>query len=197
MSDLSSHCLAANRVAIYRRTVGTSAELPHTLRRTVEDRGAVVVATYEDDAQITGRGKYAGWRTLIAHLDTVDQIVVSNAGDIPGKSVADLLKVLGVLRDRGVGLYLHDERIDTGSTGFALLALITAYRKAKLSQAIRNGQVRAVVAGKRIGRPIVPRRVQDRIRAALVSGGGVRPTARLFKVSPASVINIRRTMAAV
>jgi hypothetical protein len=197
MTELSSHCLAGDRVAIYRRTVGTSAELPHTLRRTVEDRGAVVVATYEDDAQITGRGKYAGWRTLIAHLDTVDQIVVSNAGDIPGKTVPDLLKVLGVLRDYCVGLYLRDEQIDTGSTGFALLDLITAYRKAKLSQAIRNGQVKAVVAGKRIGRPIVPGRVRDRIRAGLANGGGVRPTARLFKVSPASVINIRRTIAAV
>jgi hypothetical protein len=57
-----------------------------------------VVATCLDDAQITGRGKYVGWRKLLTCLDTVDQIVVSNAGDIPGKAVADLLKILATLR---------------------------------------------------------------------------------------------------
>jgi DNA invertase Pin-like site-specific DNA recombinase len=196
MSDRSSLCLAG-RVAIYTRTVGTSAQLPDTLRRTVEDRGGVAVSTFHDNAKITGRGKYAGWRKLLAHLDAVDQIVVSNAGDIPGRTIADLLKVLAILRDHDVGLYLYDEQIDTGSTGFALLDIITAYRTAKLSQAIRNGQAKALAAGKRIGRPGVPGRVQDRIRAALAQGGGVRPTARQFNVSPASVINIRRGMAAV
>ena len=157
-------------------------------------RGDTVVATYSDDGRLTGRGKYAGWRNLLAHVDGVEEIVLSNAGDIPGKSIADLLKILALLRDHRVGLYLHDEGIDTSSTSFALLDIIAAYRKAKLSQAIRNGQQKALAAGKTIGRPIVPHRVQDRIRDALAEGGGIRPTARRFNVSPASVINIRRSM---
>jgi DNA invertase Pin-like site-specific DNA recombinase len=181
-------------VAIYARQNGTEPELLSELRRTVENRGDAVVATYCDDARIIGRGKFAGWRNLLAHLDTVDRIAVTNAGDIPGKTVADLLKILGLLRDHHVGLYLHDERIDTASTGFALLDIISAYRRAKLSQAIRKGQATAVAAGKRVGRPIVPHRVQDRIRDALTEGGGIRPTARRYNVSPASVINIRRAM---
>jgi DNA invertase Pin-like site-specific DNA recombinase len=192
MSELSSRCLVGHRVAIYTRTIGTSAELPHTLRRTIEDRGDMVVSTFQDDAGITGRGKYANWHRLIASLDTVDRVVVADAGDLPGRSVADISKILGLLRDRGVTLHLHN--IETGTTTSAVLDIVQAYRRAKLSQAIRNGQVRAVAAGKRIGRPIVPRRVRDRIRTALANGGGIRPTARLFKVSPASVINIRRTM---
>jgi DNA invertase Pin-like site-specific DNA recombinase len=134
------------------------------------------------------------WRGLIGTLNEVDQIVQLSAADLPGRRLDDLLKILSILRDHSVGLYLHDERIDTGSSGFALLDLIEAYRRAKLSQAIRNGQAKALAAGKRIGRPIVPPRVQDRIRVALTNGGGVRPTARQFNVSPASVINIRRTM---
>jgi hypothetical protein len=76
-----------------------------------------------------------------------------------------------------------------------VLDIVGDYRRAKLPQAIRNGQARAVAAGKRIGRPIVPRRVQDSVRVALTDGGRIRPTAPLFNVSPASVINIRRTMA--
>lgn len=185
------------RVAIYARLTGTEPELLLNLQQTVEDSGNTVATTYVDDARITGRGKYAGWRKLLAGLDGVDQIVLSNAGDIPGKTVADLLKILGNLRDNGVGLYLHEEQIDTASTTFALLDIITAYRRAKLSEAIRSGQAKAVAAGKRIGRPMVPYRIQDRIRAALTNGGGIRPTARRYNVSPASVINIRRTMAAV
>jgi DNA invertase Pin-like site-specific DNA recombinase len=185
------------RVAIYARQNGTQPELVACLRQTVASRGANVVVVCLDDAQMTGRGNYAGWRTLIAYLDTVDQIAIPSAGDIPGKTIADLLKVLGTLRDHGVGLYLHAEQIDTGNGGFVSLELIQAYRRAKLSQAIRNGQAKALAAGKRIGRPIVPGGVRDHIRAALADGGGIRPTARLFNVSPASVINIRRTMTAV
>ncbi len=106
--------------------------------------------------------------------------------------MADLLKVLGLFRDSGVTLHLHN--IETGTTTSVVLDIVQAYRRAKLSQAIRIGQRKAVAAGKRIGRPIVPARVQDRIRAALAQGGGIRPTARMFNVSPASVINIRRAM---
>ena len=126
----------------------------------------------------------------------MDQIAIFSAGDIPGKTVADLLKVLSLLRENRVGLYIHNDRIDTDSATFAILDVIQVYRRAKLAEAIRAGQVRAVAAGKRVGRPVVPIWVRDGIRSALARGDGIRPTAREFNVSPASVINIRRTMAA-
>jgi hypothetical protein len=39
--------------------------------------------------------------------------------------------------------------------------------------------------------------VRRRIVDALAQGGGIRPTAHKFGVAPASVVNIRRTMAAI
>jgi DNA invertase Pin-like site-specific DNA recombinase len=171
---------------------GRCPAIERAIRRTMEDRGDSVVASYLDGARITGRGKYAEWTRLLADLDAVDQVALTHAGDIPGKTVNDLLKILGILRDRGVGIYVHTEQIDTASSGFALLDLIRACRRAKLSQAIRNGQAKAVAAGKRIGRPRVPRAIASRIQAALTEGGGIRSTARMYNVSPASVINIRR-----
>jgi DNA invertase Pin-like site-specific DNA recombinase len=182
------------RVVTYVRLTEAESKLRFDVRQTIEDRGGNVVATYLDDARITGRGKYAEWRRLLADLDAVDQVALTHAGDIPGKTVNDLLKILGILHDHGVGMYVHTERIDTASSGFALLDLIRAYRRAKLSQASRNGQAKAVAAGKRIGRPTVPRGIVTRIQAALTEGGGIRSTARMYKVSPASVINIRRAM---
>ena len=77
--------------------------LQHTTRfgchGPVERRGDTVRAMYVDDGRMTGRGKCAGWRALITNLGTVDQIVLTNAGDLPGKQVTDLLKTLGIPRD--------------------------------------------------------------------------------------------------
>jgi DNA invertase Pin-like site-specific DNA recombinase len=184
------------RVAIYfRRSIGhlsTEGDLCRDLRRAVEGRGGAVVATYIDDDGSTVRTRNAGWKALVANLDAIDQVVVGSARDLPGKGVRNLLHLLGTLRDHGVSLYLRQEGINTSNASASdLLDLIASYRSAKQSQAIRNGQARC---GKRIGRPQVPMSVRQRIWAALANGAGVRITARQFNVSPASVINIRRSM---
>jgi DNA invertase Pin-like site-specific DNA recombinase len=184
------------RIAIYFRHSGPNMDVLSDLRQAVEVRGDMVVAAFADDGRIVGRGKYAGWNGLLASLEDVDQVAVANAGDLPGRTVNDLLKLLATFRDRGVVLYIVNQRIDTGSAGFALLDLIRAYCAAKLSQAIRAGQARALAAGKHIGRPMIPSRVMRRVVACLADGAGIRPTARRFNVSPASVINIRRTISA-
>ena len=127
-------------------------------------------------------------------LDHVDQVALSNAGDIPGNAVTDLLQTLGILRYHGVSLTCTVNDIDTSDAASPLLDIIAAYRRAKLSQAIREGQAEALAAGKRIGRPKVSSRITNGIRTALIDGDGIRPTARRFDISPASVINIRRAM---
>jgi DNA invertase Pin-like site-specific DNA recombinase len=176
----------------YSCSAGTSDELAGNLRRSVEDRGDVVVGTFSDHGG-EGRRK-TGWKALLASLDGVEQIAVASAGDLPGRTVADLLRLLGNLRNHGVGLLLLAEGIDTTSGSAAVLDLISTYRAAKLSQAIRRGQERARAAGKVIGRPAIPQAVLVRIRTSLASGGGIRPTAKKFNVSPASVVNVRRSM---
>jgi DNA invertase Pin-like site-specific DNA recombinase len=186
------------RAIIYTRShtgrAGTEPELLRDLRQAVENRGDTLAGSYVDDGQIAGRGKYAGWRKLLAGLDQVDEVIVGGAGDLPGKSVQDLLKVLETLRDHDVGLHLHHEQIDTSGTGFVLLDLIAAYRAAKLSAAIRNGQAKALAGGKKIGRPTIPPGVMARVKACLLAKDGTRSIARRFNISPASVINIRRTI---
>jgi hypothetical protein len=68
---------------------------------------ALVERGLTDDGSINGRGKFAAWRSLIGRLDAVDRGVLSSAGDLPGRTVNDLLKTVAILRDHGVGLYLH------------------------------------------------------------------------------------------
>jgi DNA invertase Pin-like site-specific DNA recombinase len=184
----------------YRRTViytRTSEELEQDLRRKVEALGGIVVAASADHvAEDRHKRRNSGWRSMLANLDGVDQIAMASAGDLPGKTVKDLLRLLATLRDHGVGLLLMDEGIDTGNgSAFTVLDIVEAFRRAKLSQAIRRGQAKALAAGKIIGRPEVPSSIRHRIQAAIASGGGIWPTARRYGVSPASVINIRRSMA--
>ena len=132
------------------------------------------------------------------NLEGVDQVAVVSAGDLPGKTTKDLLAILLVLGERSVDLYLHHEQIDTSNcSAFTLLDIITAYRRAKRSQSIKAGQSKAIAAGKVIGRPTIPPGVVDpdpELVLPFAEGAGIRPTARKFNVSPASVVTIRQSM---
>lgn len=185
------------RTAIYYRqyqsSTGTEQELRDHLTQTVEDRGDVLAGTYIDDGHLTGKGKYSGWRALLNDLGTIDQIVLADPGDLPGRTVGDLLNILAILTTHGVAMVLPDQAIDTSTGPAAILDLIRSYRRAKLSQAIKAGQTRTT---KRIGRPPIPEGVRRRIAVDLAEGAGTRPTARKFGISAASVANIRQTMMA-
>jgi DNA invertase Pin-like site-specific DNA recombinase len=173
---------------------GTDVDLCRDLRQAVEDRGGVVVADYIDDDCATVRTRNAQWKVLLTNLGGIDQVAVSSAGDLPGKNVRDLLRVLGMLRDHGVSLYIHCDDIDTTvGSPFTVLDIGQAYRRGKLSKAIRLGQARCVAAGKVIGRPAIRLSVRNQIQACLAEGAGLRSTARKFEVSPGSVINVRRS----
>jgi DNA invertase Pin-like site-specific DNA recombinase len=185
------------RTAIYLRRpaghFGSDVEHCPDLRQAVEDRGGTVAATYVDDDHATVRTRNAQWKALLADLCSIDQLAIESAADLPGRTVRDLLKVLGMFRDHGVGLYIHRDGIDTNKGGpFTVLDIGQAYRRDKLSRSIRAGQARALAAGKVVGRPAIRPCVRRQIRAHLADGAGVRHTARKFRICAASVINIRR-----
>jgi DNA invertase Pin-like site-specific DNA recombinase len=183
------------RTFIYgRHSFGENGTEPELLRKSVEDRGDTVIAAFSDDPAILGKGKNAGWRAVLSDLAQIDQIIINSAGDLPGKSVADLLKILAVLNDHDVSLISSQDGIDTSSGSASVLRLIAAYRFAKRSEAIRAGQAAARAAGKRLGRPAVPDWVRRHIVDDLAKSLSLRAVAHKHNVSPATVINIRRTM---
>lgn len=188
------------RTAIYLRQYHgsscTGVEPADDFTSAVRNRGDILTDTYTDDGRIAGRGKYAAWRALLADLDDIDQIALADPGDLPGKTVTDFLGLLDTLSDRGVTLIVPSQQIDSGTGPAAVLALIRLYRAAKKSAAIKAGLNRAKAAGKHIGRPPIPESVRHRIVAELRGGTvSIRGTAKKFGVAPASVINIRQTMA--
>src|SRR5690348_8341787 len=181
-----------DRVALYIRGQPIDDEFIGRLRRQVEVAGDQVAAVFADDGKRCRRQR-GPWQILLASLETVDLIALPSAIDLPARSQRDLLAILGRLRDRRVGLWLMADAIDTRSgSPFVVLDVLEAFRKSRLSAAIRRGQAIALAAGKSISRPAIPTLVEAGVRQSLWEGAGVRAIARQFGISAGSVINIRR-----
>ena len=117
-----------------------------------------------------------------------------------GRSLSDLIGLLGELRSRDIDLYLHQQALDTSTPSgrmlFGMLGVFSEFERAMIRDRVLAGLDRARSSGKRLGRPrTTPFQVQ-RIRLALDEGRGVRETARLLKVSAAKVSEVRRMSAA-
>ena len=116
-----------------------------------------------------------------------------------GRSLPDLIGLLGELQSRDIDLYLHQQALDTSTPSgrmlFGMLGVFSEFERAMIRDRVMAGLDRARSSGKRLGRPrTTPFQVQ-RIRLALDEGRGVRETARLLKVSAAKVSEIRRMSA--
>ena len=113
-----------------------------------------------------------------------------------GRSLSDLIGLLGELRSRDIDLYLHQQALDTSTPSgrmlFGMLGVFSEFERAMIRDRVMAGLDRARAAGKRLGRPRTTPYQIGRIRAGLDEGRGVRETARLLKVSPAKVSQVRR-----
>jgi DNA invertase Pin-like site-specific DNA recombinase len=113
-----------------------------------------------------------------------------------GRSLSDLIGLLGELRSRDIALYLHQQARDTSTpSGRMLFGMFSEFERAMIRDRVMAGLDRARSTGKRLGRPRTTPFQVGRIRAALDEGRGVRETARSLKVSAAKVSEIRRTSA--
>jgi DNA invertase Pin-like site-specific DNA recombinase len=108
-------------------------------------------------------------------------------GSIPVRPESGLL---GELRSRDIEAL--DTSTPSGRMLFGMLGVFSEFERATIRDRVMAGLDRARSSGKRLGLPrTTPFQVQ-RIRLALDEGRGVRETARLLKVSPAKVSEVRR-----
>ena len=116
-----------------------------------------------------------------------------------GRSLSDLIGLLGELRSRDIDLYLHQQALDTSTPSgrmlFGMLSVFSEFERAMVRDRVMAGLCRARSAGKRLGWPRTTPFTVQRIRRALDEGRGVRETARLLKVSAAKVSEVRRMSA--
>ena len=163
--------------------------------------GWTIVAIHRDEgiSGARGRDRRPGLDELLKGVTRGEYDVVAAWSVCRlGRSLPDLLGVLGELQVRGVDLFLHQQALDTSTPAgrllYGLLGLFGEFERAMIQDRVRAGLDRARASGKRLGRPPTKPYQVDQVRAALADGRGVRETARLLRISAAKVSEIRRTM---
>jgi DNA invertase Pin-like site-specific DNA recombinase len=91
-------------------------------------------------------------------------LVAAWSVDRLGRSLQDLLAVLGELHAKGVDLYLHRQGVDTttpaGRALFQMLGVFAEFERAMIVERVNAGLARARDKGTRSGRPIGRPRVE-------------------------------------
>ena len=165
--------------------------------------GWAVVAVFSDEgiSGTKGREKRPGLDALMKGVARREfDLVAAWSVCRLGRSLPDLIGLLGELQARDIDLYLHQQALDTSTPSgrmlFGMLSVFSEFERAMIRDRVMAGLDRAKSSGKRLGRPPISALKIERVRAALDEGRGVRETARLLKMSAAKVSEIRRMSAA-
>jgi DNA invertase Pin-like site-specific DNA recombinase len=174
----------------------TENQLRH-LHEVAQRLGWTVVAIYSDDG-ISGsksRDRRPGLDALLKGVARKEfQIVAAWSVDRLGRSLPDLISLLGELQARNVDLFLHQQALDTSTPSgrmlFQMLGVFAEFERSMIVARVKAGLQRTT---KRFGRPPMdPDRV-DEIKMMLSAGKGIRQTARLTGASVSSVSRVARS----
>lgn len=185
------------RAAIYARVSVDERTVENQLRelRAAAKRHGWTVALECVDEGISGakgRDQRPGLdRLLNAVARREVDLVAAWSVDRLGRSLQDLVAMLGELHAKGVELYLHQQGLDTTTPGgramFGMLGVFAEFERSIISERVRAGLARARAQGKRLGRPPLPATRRRRVRELLASGRGIRATARAAGVGVGTV----------
>lgn len=179
-------------VAIYTRVSTdhqTMANQERELREVAERAGWTVVKVYADRGISGAKGRDKR-PALDAMLKDATQrrfdMIAAWSVDRLGRSLQHLVTLLDDIHAVGVDLYLHQQAIDTttpaGKALFGVMGVFAEFERAMIVERVKAGLTRArkegTKSGRAIGRPTVGADVEDRVRAALAAGKGIRKVAR-------------------
>ncbi len=192
-------------VALYVR-VSTDAQncenQERELRAVAARAGWEVVEVYSDHA-ISGAKSRKDRPALDRMLKDAsrrrfDQIACWSV-DRLGRSVRDLIDFLQEIRALEIGLYLHQQGLDSstpaGTAMFQMLGVFAEFERALIRERVLAGLSRARAAGKVLGRPRMPAEKNRAIRAALLAGGqSLRQVATQTRSSLSSVQRVAKAL---
>jgi DNA invertase Pin-like site-specific DNA recombinase len=163
------------RVAIYLR-VSTDKQTTNNQRRELEavaERSRWEVVKVYQDAGISGakgRDQRPGLDAMMKAVNAKEfDMVASWSVDRLGRSLTDLLSILQALHDKGVGLFLHQQGLDTTTTAgkamFQMLGVFAEFERGIIKERVNAGLARARANGVKLGR----RRVKPSVEAQIVA----------------------------
>jgi DNA invertase Pin-like site-specific DNA recombinase len=198
--------MKVKRVALYLR-VSTDGQTTRNQQDELEQHakraGWRVVEVYKDHgiSGAKGRDKRPAFDRLCKDATRRQfDIVAAWSVDRLGRSLQDLLAFLGEAHAVGVDLYLHQQAVDTTTSGgkalFQMMGVFAEFERAMIRERVNAGLRRARAQGKKLGRPRVAPDVEVAVRASLKAGTGILKTAKTLGLGTRTVQRIKGEMAA-
>jgi DNA invertase Pin-like site-specific DNA recombinase len=167
--------------------------------------GHEIVEVYEDAgiSGAKGRDRRPAFDRL--HKDATRRkfdLVMAWSVDRLGRSLPHLVHFLDHIHASGVGLYLHQQGLDTttpsGRAMFQMMGVFAEFERAMIRErtiaGLERARIKGTKSGKAIGRPQIKPGVRTAIREAYARGdGGYRTIAKQFGVA---VMTVRNCLAA-
>src|SRR5713101_4229308 len=189
--------VSMKRVAIYIR-VSTSKQDTDNQRRELEavaKRSAWEVVKVFEDAGISGakgRDQRPGLDAMMKAVNAKEfDMVASWSVDRLGRSLTDLLSILQGLHDKGVGLFLHQQGLDTSTTAgkamFQMLGVFAEFERGIIRERVNAGLARARAKGTKLGRRRVKPSVEARILELRANGDGILKIGRKLGIGTSVV----------
>jgi DNA invertase Pin-like site-specific DNA recombinase len=189
--------VAMKRVAIYLR-VSTDKQTTDNQRRELEavaERSNWKVVQVYEDACISGgkgRDKRPGLDAMMKAVNAKEfDMVAAWSVDRLGRSLTDLLGILQSLHEKGVGLFLHQQGLDTTTTAgramFQMLGVFAEFERGIIRERVNAGLARARQNGTKLGRRKVKPSVEAQIRELRAKGDGIPKIARTLGVGTSVV----------
>jgi DNA invertase Pin-like site-specific DNA recombinase len=108
-----------------------------------------------------------------------------------GRSLTDLLGILQGLHEKGVGLFLHQQGLDTSTTAgkamFQMLGVFAEFERGIIRERVNAGLARARQNGTKLGRRRVKPSVEAQIRELRAKGEGILKIGRTLGVGTSVV----------
>src|SRR3954464_13566726 len=190
------------RVAIYLR-VSTDKQTTENQRRELEsvaDRSGWKIVKVYEDAGISGAKGRDQRPALDAMMKAVNakefDMVATWSVDRLGRSLTDLLGILQGLHDKGVGLFLHQQGLDTTTTAgkamFQMLGVFAEFERGIIRERVNAGLARARAKGTKLGRPPVASTVDVQIRELRANGDGILKIGKKLGIGTSVVQRVVR-----
>jgi DNA invertase Pin-like site-specific DNA recombinase len=185
------------RVAIYLR-VSTDKQTTDNQRRELEGvaarSGWQVIQIYKDEgvSGAKGRDKRPGLDAMMKGVNRKEfDMVAAWSVDRLGRSLTDLLSILQGLHEKGVGLFLHQQGLDTttsaGKAMFQMLGVFAEFERGIIRERVNAGLARARANGTKLGRRPVKPSVEARILELRANGDSILKIGRKLGIGTSVV----------
>ncbi len=193
------------KVGIYARVSTDQQTTENQLRelREVANRnGWVITKEYVDHGISGAKGsdKRPAFDALLKDAVRKEfDVIAAWSVDRLGRSLKVLLGFLDEIHAKNIGLYLHQQGVDTTTPGgkalFQMVGVFAEFERAMIQERVKAGLARAREQGKILGRPPVGQKIEAKILALRETGVGMLKIARALGVGTGTVQRVIRQAA--